>query len=198
VLMATSSNFGNMFSAAGASLFLRFLPMLPTQILLNNFLYDVSELTLSTDDVDDELTRRPAHWDIGMIRRFMVTFGPASSLYDFVTFALMLGPFSAGEARFHTGWFVESFCTQTLVIFALRTRRVPFWKSRPSLPLLLTTLACVAIAVGLPYSPLAAPLGFEPLPAAFVAALAGMVATYLLLVEVAKRWFYRWQEAPRR
>jgi P-type Mg2+ transporter len=166
--------------------------------LLNNFLYDVSELTLPTDDVDDELTRRPAHWDIGMIRRFMVTFGPASSLYDFLTCALMLGPFSAGEARFHTGWFVESFCTQTLVIFALRTRRVPFWKSHPSLPLLLTTLACVVIAVGLPYSPLAVPLGFEPLPAAFAAALAGKVATYLLLVEMAKRWFYRWQEAPRR
>jgi Mg2+-importing ATPase len=191
VLMATSSNFGNMFSAAGGSLFLKFLPMLPTQILLNNFLYDVSELTLPTDEVDPELTRRPAHWDIGMIGRFMLVFGPASSLYDFLTFFLMLGPFNAGEARFHTGWFVESFCTQTLVIFVLRTRRVPFWRSRPSLPLLVTTLLCVAIAILLPYSPVAGPLGFEPLPPAFLLALLGMVATYLLLVEFAKRWFYR-------
>ncbi|HVB64071.1 MAG TPA: HAD-IC family P-type ATPase, partial [Nitrolancea sp.] len=191
VLMATSSNFGNMFSAAGASLFLSFLPMLPTQILLNNFLYDVSELTLPTDEVDPELTRRPAHWDISMIRHFMVIFGPASSLYDFLTFALMLGPFSAGEIRFHTGWFVESLCTQTLVIFVLRTRRVPFWKSRPSMPLLLTTLVCVAVAIALPFSPLARTLGFEPLPPGFMVALAGMVVTYLLLVETAKRWFYR-------
>jgi Mg2+-importing ATPase len=191
ILMATSSNFGNMFSAAGASAVLSFLPMLPTQILLNNFLYDVSELTIPSDSVDPELTRRPAHWDIGLIHRFMIVFGPVSSLYDFLTFALMLGPFRAGETRFHTGWFVESLGTQCLVIFALRTRRVPFWRSRPSTPLLVTTLAVVAVAVALPYSPLAGPLGFEPLPGAFLAALAGMVATYLLLVEGAKRWFFR-------
>ncbi len=191
VLMATSSNFGNMFSAAGASLFLRFLPMLPTQILLNNFLYDVSELTLPTDRVDEELTRRPAHWDLGMIGRFMVVFGPASSLYDFLTFGLMLWVFNAQESLFQSGWFVESLCTQTLVIFVLRTRRVPFWRSRPSRPLALTNLACVAIAVVLPYSPLAGPLGFHSLPAAFLAALGVMVMTYLMLVEGAKRWFYR-------
>jgi Mg2+-importing ATPase len=191
ILMATSSNFGNMFSAAGASAFLSFLPMLPTQILLNNFLYDVSELALPTDTVDTELVRRPAHWNIGMIGRFMVIFGPASSLYDFLTFALMLGPFRAGEARFHTGWFVESLCTQSLVIFVLRTRRVPFWRSRPSTPILLTTLAVVAAALALPFSPLAGPLGFTPLPAGFLAALLGMVATYLALVESAKRWFFR-------
>ena len=125
VMMATSSNFGNMFSAAGASLFLSFLPMLPTQILLNNFLYDVSELTLPTDRVDDELTRRPAHWDVGLIFRFMLVFGPASSLYDFLTFALMLKVFHAHESLFQSGWFVESFCTQTLVIFLLRTQRIP-------------------------------------------------------------------------
>jgi Mg2+-importing ATPase len=191
ILMATSSNFGNMFSAAGASLFLKFLPMLPTQILLNNFVYDVSELALPTDRVDDEITRRPAHWDIGMIGRFMLVFGPASSLYDFVTFALMLGVFNAGESLFQSGWFVESLCTQTLVIFALRTRRVPFWRSRPSRPLAITTVACVAVAVYLPFSPAADALGFEPLPVTFLAALAGMTATYLLLVELAKRWFYR-------
>lgn len=197
VLMATSSNFGNMFSAAGGSLFLKFLPMLPTQILLNNFLYDVSELTLPTDEVDEELLRRPSHWDIGMIGRFMVVFGPASSLYDFLTFALMLGPFNAGEARFHTGWFVESFCTQTLVIFVLRTRRVPFWRSRPSSLLGATTVACVATAILLPYSPLADVLGFERLPVGFLFALFGMVVTYLLLVESTKRWFYRrWPGIP--
>lgn len=191
ILMATSSNFGNMFSAAGASVVLSFLPMLPTQILLNNFLYDLSELTLPGDSVDPEIVQRPAHWDIGLIRRFMIVFGPISSLYDFLTFALMLGPFRVDETRFHTGWFVESLGTQCLVIFALRTRRVPFWRSRPSLPLLVTTLAVVAAAVALPYSPLAAPLGFEPLPVGFLAALAGMVVTYVLVVEITKGWFYR-------
>lgn len=193
VLMATSSNFGNMFSAAGASLFLKFLPMLPTQILLNNFLYDVSELTVPTDEVDEELTRRPAHWDLGTIGRFMVVFGPASSLYDFLTFGLMLWVFDAGESKFQSGWFVESLCTQTLVIFVLRTHRVPFWRSRPSRPLLITTLICVATAVAFPYSPLAGPLGFESLPLGFLVALLGMVVTYLFIVELAKRWFYsRW------
>jgi len=191
VMMATSSNFGNMFSAAGASLFLSFLPMLPTQILLNNFLYDVSELTLPTDRVDEELTRRPAHWDIGLIFRFMLVFGPASSAYDFLTFGLMLKVFHAHESLFQSGWFVESFCTQTLVIFLLRTQRIPFWRSRPSRPLLITTLICVGIAVVLPYSPLADLLGFEALPFKFFLALAGMVITYLLLVETAKRYFFR-------
>jgi P-type Mg2+ transporter len=193
ILMATSSNFGNMFSAAGASLFLSFLPMLPTQILLNNFLYDVSELTLPTDAVDDELTRRPAHWDIHMIARFMLVFGPASSLYDFLTFGLMLWVFDAGESRFQSGWFVESFCTQTLVIFVLRTRRVPFWRSRPSMALLATTLVCVAIAIAIPFSPLNGPLNFEALPLTFILALGAMVVTYLILVEAAKHLFYqRW------
>ncbi|HEY5477318.1 MAG TPA: magnesium-translocating P-type ATPase [Tepidiformaceae bacterium] len=191
VMMATSSNFGNMFSAAGASLFLSFLPMLPTQILLNNFLYDVSELTLPTDRVDEELTRRPAHWDVGLIFRFMLVFGPASSLYDFLTFALMLKVFHAHESLFQSGWFVESFCTQTLVIFLLRTQRIPFWRSHPSRPLLFTTIVCVAIAVVLPFSPLAHLLGFQALPLRFFFALTGMVVTYLLLVETAKRYFFR-------
>lgn len=196
ILMATSSNFGNMFSAAGASLFLSFLPMRPTQILLNNFLYDVSELTIPTDAVDEELTRRPAHWDLRTISRAMVVFGPASSLFDFLTFALMLRVFDAGESRFQSGWFVESLCTQTLVIFVLRTHRVPFWRSRPSLPLLATTLACVALAAFIPYSPAAGPLNFEPLPAGFLLALAGMVVTYLALVELAKRIVFAQAGAP--
>jgi Mg2+-importing ATPase len=150
VLMGTSSNFGNMFSAAGASLFLNFLPMLPTQILLNNLLYDVSEMTIPTDNVDEELLARPAKWDIRMIRRFMSFFGPISSIYDFLTFAVMLYVFDAGPVLFRSGWFVESLTTQTLVIFVIRTRRVPFYKSRPSRPLLATTLACAAVGVALP------------------------------------------------
>jgi Mg2+-importing ATPase len=180
-----------MFSAAGASLFLSFLPMLPTQILLNNFLYDVSELTLPTDNVDAELTRRPAHWDVGLIFRFMLVFGPASSLYDFLTFGLMLKVFDAHESLFQSGWFVESFCTQALVIFLLRTQRIPFWRSRPSRPLLFTTVACVLIAMALPYSPLAGVLGFQALPLRFFLALVVMVVTYLAVVEAGKGQFFR-------
>ena len=142
--MGTSSNFGNMFSAAGASLFLSFLPMLPSQILLNNLLYDCSELTIPTDDVDEELLARPEHWDIGFIRRFMIFFGPISSLYDFLTFGVMLWVFHAHAPLFRSGWFVESLATQSLVVFVIRTRRVPFFRSRPSRPLLVTTIAVVA------------------------------------------------------
>ncbi|WP_435642468.1 magnesium-translocating P-type ATPase [Streptomyces sp. H49] len=198
VLMGTSSNFGNMFSAAGASLFLPFLPMLPSQILLNNLLYDTSQLAIPTDQVDEEQVRRPAHWDIAFIRRFMICFGPISSLFDFVTFAVMLGVFHADAAQFHTGWFVESLATQTLVIFAIRTRRVPFWHSRPSLPLTLTALGVVALGAALPATPLAHVLGFRLLPAGFFAAVAAMVVVYLLLVEFAKWIFYRTSRAPAR
>ncbi|MFJ5530294.1 magnesium-translocating P-type ATPase [Streptomyces sp. NPDC093261] len=196
VLMGTSSNFGNMFSAAGASLFLPFLPMLPSQILLNNLLYDTSQLAIPTDEVDEEQVRRPAHWDIAFIRRFMVCFGPISSLFDFLTFGVMLWFFHAGAAQFHTGWFVESLATQTLVIFAIRTRRTPFWRSRPSLPLTLTALAVVALGAALPATPLAHVLGFQFLPTGFFAAVAAMVVVYLLLVETGKRIFYRTARAP--
>ena len=191
VLMGTSSNFGNMFSAAGASLFLNFLPMLPTQILLNNLLYDVSEITIPTDNVDEELLARPAQWDIGFIRRFMAFFGPISSIYDFMTFAVMLRVFDAGPTLFRSGWFVESLVSQTLVIFVIRTRRVPFLRSRPSLPLLVTTLACAALGVAIPFLPVADVLGFEPLPLDFLAVLLGMVVTYLALVEVGKYFFFK-------
>ncbi|WP_307816652.1 magnesium-translocating P-type ATPase [Streptomyces sp. CRPSP2-6A1] len=191
VLMGTSSNFGNMFSAAGASLFLSFLPMLPSQILLNNLLYDTSQLAIPTDEVDEEQVRRPAHWDIAFIRRFMLCFGPISSLFDFATFGVMLWVFHAGPAQFRTGWFVESLATQTLVIFAIRTRRSPFWRSRASLPLVLTTLAVVVVGALLPITPLAPTLGFQRLPLGYFAALAGMVLCYLALVEVGKRLFYR-------
>jgi P-type Mg2+ transporter len=190
VLMGTSSNFGNMFSAAAASAVLNFLPLLPGQILLNNLLYDTSQLTIPTDRVDPEQLLAPSHWDIGFIRRFMLFFGTISSLFDFLTFALMLGVFHAGPDLFRAGWFAESLATQVLVIFVIRTRRSPFTRSRPSRPLLLASLAAAAVGVALPMSPLAAVLGFAPLPLGFLLALTGMVAGYLVLVELAKRWFF--------
>ena len=190
VLMGTSSNFGNMFSAAGASVFLKFLPMLPSQILLNNLLYDASQLAIPTDNVDEEQLRRPSHWDIGFIRRFMIFFGPLSSVFDFITFGIMLWIFHSGPAQFRSGWFVESLATQTLVIFAIRTRRVPFFRSHPSLPLTFAALGVVTIGTLLPATPLAHTLGFQPLPGAFFAALAGLVVGYLALIEVGKRIFY--------
>jgi Mg2+-importing ATPase len=191
VLMGTSSNFGNMFSAAGASLFLPFLPMLPSQILLNNLLYDSSQLAIPTDNVDPEQVARPSRWDVGFIRRFMLFFGPVSSVFDFVTFGVMLWIFHAGAPLFRSGWFVESLATQTLVIFAIRTRRIPFFRSHPSVPLLLAALGVVTVGALLPATPLARTLGFEPLPGLFFVALALMVACYLALIEIGKRWFYR-------
>ena len=140
VLMGTSSNFGNMFSAAAASGVLPFLPMLPAQILLNNLLYDAGQLTIPTDHVDPEQLLAPSHWDIAFIRRFMLFFGPLSSLFDFLTFGIMLGPLHAGADLFRSGWFVESLATQTLVIFAIRTRRIPFLRSRASWPLTVASL----------------------------------------------------------
>jgi Mg2+-importing ATPase len=190
VLMGTSSNFGNMFSAAAASAVLTFLPMLPSQILLNNLLYDASQLTIPTDNVDPEQLRAPSHWDIGFIRRFMMFFGPISSLFDFLTFALMLGVFHAGPELFRGGWFAESLATQTLVIFAIRTRRSPFTRSRPSRPLLVAAFATVAVGVALPQSPLSQVLGFAHLPITFLLALVAMVIGYLALIELAKRVFF--------
>ncbi len=191
VLMGTSSNFGNMFSAGGASLLLGFLPMLPTQILLNNLLYDVGEMTIPTDRVDPELLERPSRWDTAFIRRFMAFFGPISSLFDFATFGVLLWVLDAGPVEFRSGWFVESLATQTLVIFVIRTRRTPSWRSSPSRPLLLTTLACATVGVLLPFSPLAGLFGFTALPPVFLGILAGMVAVYLALAELGKAWFYR-------
>jgi Mg2+-importing ATPase len=190
VLMGTSSNFGNMFSAAAASAVLSFLPMLPSQILLNNLLYDSSQLAIPTDRVDAEQLHAPSHWDIAFIRKFMLTFGPISSLFDFLTFGLMLGVLHAGPVEFRTGWFVESLATQTLIIFAIRTRRVPFFRSRPSGAMTLTTLTVIAVGVLLTVSPLAADLGFTTLPWQFFGALALLTAAYLVLVEVTKKVFY--------
>jgi Mg2+-importing ATPase len=191
VLMGTSSNFGNMFSVTAAAAFLPFLPMLPFQILLNNLLYDTSQMTIPTDRVDEEQLARPSHWDIGFIRRFMVRFGPISSIFDFATFAVMLSAFHATAPEFRSGWFVESLATQTLIVFVIRTRRIPFLRSRPSRPLLVSVLAVVAVGAVLPQSPLAHALGFAPLPLAFFAMLVGFVIAYLVAVEVAKYAFYR-------
>ncbi|MDQ6697657.1 MAG: magnesium-translocating P-type ATPase [Actinomycetota bacterium] len=198
VLMATSSNFGNMFSAAGASLFLSFLPMLPSQILLNNLLYDVGQLAIPTDHVDAEVLARPAAWDIAFVRRFMSVFGPVSSIFDFVTFFVMLQILHASHAEFRSGWFVESLATQTLVVFLIRTRRIPFFRSRPSLPMIITPVACALIGAVLPFTPVAHALGFTTLPLSFFLILLGMIATYLVLVEIAKSRFYAAQDRPHR
>ena len=191
VLMATSSNFGNMFSAAGASVFLSFLPMLPSQILLNNLLYNTGQLAIPTDRVDPETLARPAAWDMKFIRRFMSVFGPVSSIFDFLTFWVMLSLLHAGHTEFRTGWFVESIATQTLVVYVIRTRRIPFFKSRPSLPMLLVPTGAALVGAILPYTGLAHLLGFTPLPATFFLILFAMVVVYLILVELAKTRFYR-------
>ncbi len=195
VLMATSSNFGNMFSAAGASAFLTFLPMLPSQILLNNLLYNTGQLVIPTDRVDPEALARPAAWDMRFIRRFMSVFGPVSSIFDFLTFWVMLAVLHAGHVEFRTGWFVESIATQTLVIYVIRTRRVPFFKSRPSWPMLVVPTGAALIGAVLPYTGLAHLLGFTPLPTTFFLLLFAMVVVYLLLVELAKTRFYRAPQA---
>ncbi len=190
IMMATSSNFGNMFSMAAASLLLPFLPMLPLQILLNNLLYDLSEIPIPLDDVDAQTLARPQQWDIRFIRNFMWTIGPISSLFDFLTFALLLIVFKADEASFHTGWFMESLATQVLVIFVIRTRQRP-WQSLPTPALLITSLAMVAIALLLPLLPWTSPvLGFTGMPLAFYVVLPILVLLYLSCVEIAKQRFY--------
>ncbi len=190
IMMGTSSNFGNMFSMAGASLFLPFLPMLPVQILLNNLLYDVSELPIPLDRVDDDYLSHPRHWDMNFIRNFMLVIGPVSSIFDFLTFYIMLAFFHAGEALFHTGWFIESMATQVLVIFIIRTRKNPF-KSRPNPWLIACSLAVVAVAVLLPFTPAGVYLGFVAPPAFFFLILTAMLVAYLLAVELMKQWFFR-------
>jgi Mg2+-importing ATPase len=186
LLMGTSSNFGNMFSMAAASFFLPFLPMLPTQILLNNFLYDLAQVTIPTDNVDPSFIRKPRHWDIKLIRDFMIFIGPISSVYDFLTFYVLLAVFKSSEALFHTGWFVESLATQTLVLFVIRTVGNPL-RSRPSVPLAFTTIAVVVVGLVIPFTPLAVTLGFVPLPPLFFAFLAFATLTYLVFVEIVKR-----------
>jgi P-type Mg2+ transporter len=186
LLMGTSSNFGNMFSMAVASVFLPFLPMLPTQILLNNFLYDMAQITIPTDHVDRSYISRPQRWDMDLIRAFMLYVGPVSSLFDFLTFYVLLHFLHATEAQFHTGWFVESLATQTLVLFVIRTTGNPL-TSRPSPALAVTTIAIVVIGLALPVTPLGPLLGFTIPPPPYFMFLVVATFTYLGLVEVVKR-----------
>ncbi len=206
ILMGTSSNFGNMFSAAVASVFLPFLPMLPMQILFMNLLYDVANMTLPTDNVDEEYIKKPKRWDIGFVRKYTLFFGPFSSLYDFLTYGIMLfvfgasvaftlNPLSAEFAKaaslFQSGWFVESFWTEVLVIFVIRSRRIPFFSSRPGKWLLILTLSAVAFGTILPFTVFGSALGFSPLPPDYWVLLVLMVVTYLVLVDAGKVFFYK-------
>jgi Mg2+-importing ATPase len=186
LLMGTSSNFGNMVSMAGAAVLLPFLPMLPTQILLNNFLYDLAQVGIPTDAVDPDFVQKPRRWNIGLIRNFMFWVGPVSSLYDFMTFFILRRVLHASERAFHTGWFVESLLTQSLVIFVIRTGGNPL-QSRPSSALTWSVLGVAALAVIIPLSPIAARLGFVPLPAAYYVFLVLATVTYLGIVEIVKR-----------
>ncbi|MBO3754421.1 MAG: magnesium-translocating P-type ATPase [Candidatus Brockarchaeota archaeon] len=191
IMMGTSSNFGNMFSAAFASLFLPFLPMLPTQILLNNLLYDLSEITIPTDNVDEEYIEKPERLNVSFIRRFMVIFGPISSIFDFLTFFIMLHVFNATEPLFQTAWFLESLFTQTLVVFIIRTRRCPFFRSKPSRFLLFSGLGIPVLALIIPFTPLGTLFGFVRPPSMFLIFLLGITVVYLMLVEIVKKWFYK-------
>jgi Mg2+-importing ATPase len=190
IMMGVSSNFGNMFSMAGASLFLPFLPMRPTQILLNNLLYDLSQSTIPMDEVDQEYIEKPKRWDIHFIRLFMVCLGPVSSLFDFLTFFIMLFIFNATEPLFQTAWFLESLASQTLVIFVIRTKKSPFWKSKPSRLLVLSSIAIIIFALILPYTPLGTIFEFVESPQTFFIALAAILSAYLALAEIVKSWFY--------
>ncbi len=191
IQMAISSNFGNMFSAAGASLFLPFLPMLPVQILLNNLLYSFAQLALPSDNVDQTYIQKPQRLRTAFVRNFMIAFGPVSSLFDFATFFVMIYVFKAGAPLFQTAWFVESLFTQSLVIFVIRTRTVPFFRSRANKLLVINVFVILLLALVLPFTPLAKVFGFVPLPTTFLLILIGFVVVYLGLVEMMKVWFYR-------
>jgi Mg2+-importing ATPase len=193
IKMAASSNFGNMFSVVGASAFLPFLPMLPIQVLTNNLLYDFSQTAIPTDNVDADWLEKPRQWTIGEIQRFILFIGPISSIFDYLTFFIMLYVFNAGSnpALFHTGWFVESLFTQTLIIHVIRTNKIPFIQSRASWPLIITSVVIVAVGAWLTVSPLANTLGFVPLPPLYWLLLAIMLPCYVILTQVVKTWFYR-------
>jgi P-type Mg2+ transporter len=189
VFMATSANFGNMFSMAGASIILPFLPMLPKQILLVNFMTDLPEMMIAGDRVDDSAVERPRRWEIGFLRRFMLVFGSLSSVFDFLTFGFLLWFIRADQTLFHTGWFVESVVSACAIVFVLRTQS-PFYRSRPGRGLLYGSFLVILAAVALPYTPLAGPFGFEPLPVPYLLALGAIVLLYFLAAEATKRWFF--------
>lgn len=191
IKMAASSNFGNMFSVVGASAFLPFLPMLPIQVITNNLLYDFSQTTIPTDQVDTDWLKKPRQWKISGIQKFILFIGPISSIFDYMTFFIMLYVFNAwnNPALFHTGWFVESIFTQTLIIHVIRTNKIPFIESRASVPLLVSSVAIVLVGVWLPVSPLASTLGFVPLPSLYWLFLGLMMIGYIILTQLVKIWF---------
>ena len=191
IKMGSSSNFGNMFSMTGASLFLPFLPMLPIQILLNNFLYDLSQIAIPSDNIDEEYLLKSRPWNVNYIRKFMIVIGPVSSLFDFITFGVLWFIFHASAPLFQTGWFLESLCTQTLVIHIIRTGKVPFIESKPSQFMLFTSIYIVTIALVLPFLPLGKYFGFVEPPPSFFVALILIVPAYLCMVQVVKSWFIK-------
>ena len=193
IKMAASSNFGNMFSVVGASAFLPFLPMLPIQVLTNNLLYDFSQTTIPTDEVDAEWLTKPRKWEIGRILRFILFIGPISSIFDYLTFFMMLNVFNCWRdpALFHTGWFIESLFTQTLIIHVIRTNKIPFLQSWASRPLILTSVIIVAVGAWLTVSPVAGALGFVPVPRLYWLLLAIILVCYVVLTQLIKAWFYR-------
>jgi Mg2+-importing ATPase len=197
IKMAASSNFGNMFSVLGASLFLPFVPMLPIQVLANNLLYDLSQTAIPTDSVDEDWLAAPRRWDIAEIRRFILGIGPLSSIFDYLTYFIMIRFFGGwnNPALFRTGWFIESIFTQTLIIHVIRTRKIPFIQSRASRPLMLASAAVLLAAASLPYSPLAPALGLVALPPLYWAFLAGMILSYLALTQAVKNRFNRSAQA---
>ena len=191
--MAASSNFGNMFSVVGGSIFLPFLPMLPIQILSNNMLYDFSQMTIPTDNVDSGDLLRPKKWDFGNIKKFILFFGPLSSLFDYATFFVLLYFFGAwhNEVLFHTGWFVESIVSQTLIVHIIRTSKIPFLESRASKPLLISTLSVMAIGIYLPFSPFAEAFKFTALPVYFFVWLFFGLTVYFVFTQMLKMWFVK-------
>jgi Mg2+-importing ATPase len=191
IKMGSSSNFGNMLSMTGASLFLPFLPMLPIQILFNNFLYDISQVAIPTDQVDKEYLAQPRPWDIAAIKKFMMVFGPISSLFDFMTYGVLLFMFHAPASLFHTGWFIESLCTQTLVIYVIRTTKIPFIESSPSKFLMITSLCVISMGILACITPLAQHLGFVTPPWAYFSVLINILIAYLFMVQLAKQWFVK-------
>jgi len=191
IKMGSSSNFGNMFSMTGASIFLPFLPMLPIQILLNNFLYDISQVAIPSDEVDEEYLQKARPWNVNYIKKFMIVIGPISSIFDFITFGVLWFMFHASESLFHTGWFLESLCTQTLVIYIIRTGKKPFIESKPSQFLMFTSIYIVTIGLFIPFTPLGKYFGFVAPPLSYFPVLAGIVGSYLLLVQIVKKLFIK-------
>jgi len=189
ILTTISANFGNMFSMAAASVFLPFLPLLASQVLLNNFLSDIPATTIAGDNVDPEWVSTPHRWDTVFIRDYMVLFGLVSSLFDFLTFGILLWVFQAAPEEFRTGWFVESLLTELVIALVVRTRR-PFWRSRPGNLLLASTVFFIAVTLALPYLPFSPLFGFVPLPAPLMLAMIGLTLAYVGAAEMAKKYFY--------